>query len=95
MLPIMKQIYATHIELFAFLQALPAASPVLSYVTLQAEVQGTISPNCCHMTVSLSTLQHGFPVTQKIAKFYVFYRIWLLQMVYFWRNHHFDEISLF
>ena len=47
-------------------------------------VQGTISLNCCHVTVGLSQIKHGFPVALQSAEFYVFYRIRFVQTVYFW-----------
>ena len=36
------------------------------------------------MTAGLSRIQHGFPVALKSVDFNVFYRIWLMQAVYFW-----------
>ena len=55
-----KILYAVHVELCALLQALPAASPICAKPA--DYIQGTISLNCCHMTVALSAIQHGFQV---------------------------------
>ena len=82
-----KILYGTHVELFAFLPALLAASDVLSdsiYFESAGCVHGPISLNCCDMTVGLSRLQHGFLVALGSAEFNVFYRIWFVQTVYFW-----------
>ena len=72
-----------HIELFAFfqlyLQSL-LSSPICSKPA--ACVQGTILLTCCDGYVCLSRL-HSFPVALRNAAFNVFYRIWIMQMVYF------------
>ena len=79
-----KILYAIDIELFAFLPALPAAPHVLICSEPAGCVQGTISPNCCHVTVGLSSIQSDFSVALRSVEFNLFYRIWLVQRVYFW-----------
>ena len=71
---------------------------LLSALSLQAAVQGTILLHFCDLVIwniTLSWVQHGFPVAQRNANVHVFfYRIWLLQTVYFKLNFKWDKVFL-